>query len=326
MNVMQGGYLFNEKLPLWLYGINQYSETLIVKLKEQGFNIQGFIDKRAEELGHSMRGFKVAKIEDMQAFPDACVIITLMNALNHEAVAEQLREFGVTRILFLPMSFIYTPCVENVCDLYNRIVYLADFSETSLPYYDDLTKCNVTSRTKIIPLSEKSYLVYVPFNMIYTAFKENKKYADKPILSFIPYRELFDYFAGISPNANLYLQEYGVYSCNYTNSYTNDFVLQSRKKLYSIWEKHYYFNDGYFDSGAPVVVWNDKGKYFNLMEGQHRILYLILKGSVFVPVRLDKRNFEKSMEVVNEMIESKSIEEWKKSLAYAIESKPWKIQ
>lgn len=314
------GYAFNKTLPLLLYGINQYSELLLEKLQASHFNVQGFIDKRAVELGHNYNNSRVLGLEDVKLCKDVCVIITLMNALNHEVVAMQLNQLNVSKILFLPMNSIYSAYTKKMCEQYNRIVYSYDFSEVILPFYDEFRNENIqNSYTRVIQLTDNIYTVYVPFNMVYTAFKENKKYSDKPILMFKPYRLLFDYLFNNTKNIDLYLQEYGTNSCNYTNSYTNDDILKQRKQIFNVWERHFYFSDGYFEAGAPIVKWNDKGNYFNLTEGQHRILYLILKGCFFVPVQMDKCDFIKSINVIHEIVNSKSIEEWKRLLSSEIE-------
>lgn len=47
----------------------------------------------------------------------------------------------------------------------------------------------------------------------------------------------------------------------------------------------------YFEAIAPKVTYNSNG-YVNLCEGQHRCIYLYLKGMSRLPVRVTKEELE----------------------------------
>lgn len=300
---------FDRSLQIYLYGINRYSELLADKLGNNGFDVHSFIDKRAKDLDYTYKSYSVVDVDAFLPNSDDCVIITLQNALNHENVARLLAEKGICRILFLPLRELYNGENRKMCNAYNSIVYFHDFSTIEIPTFDNLQA--EIRETRIIP-DGKTKIVYVPFDLIYTATVEGD-YSDLPILDFKPYRQLFSFINGKRSDISMYLERYGVNSCNYINDYTDNQVLTQRRMLYDLWEKHYYFRDGYFEVAAPVAEWNRKG-HFNLKEGQHRILYQILKGEFFVPIRLDTETYNMSISYVVEHINSKSLQEWKECI------------
>ena len=125
----------------------------------------------------------------------------------------------------------------------------------------------------------------------YTKGRRNLEiYADVPLISYLPYYNMFDYFSGTEEGSiEEYLQDYGINSCNYNHTHTNESIIVQRAELYEIWNAHFQNGIQFFMSSAPLAKLNSKG-YFNLLEGQHRSLFLVRKGIYQLPIRISQED------------------------------------
>lgn len=285
---------WNKQIDIVLYGVNRYSQQLADTFCDNGYQVLAYLDRRADEL------VKVNGIDvyDMESFSykgkEICVIIMLQNAMQHDEIAQELFKKGVEKIVFVPMSFKYKgKYTGDIIKAYNNIIQ-GNFEEIEIPYYKTLIQdSNMRPREKFYTEDKNYVTILVSADILYTAIIEPEPYADVPLSAFKPYDQMFKYFlpdgAG---DIKEYLEKFGVNSCNYTNSFTNDRIILQREQLYEIWNEHFQEGIDFFVSSAPGARWNSSG-YFNLMEGQHRSLFLLKKGIYYLPVQISKDDYEK---------------------------------
>ena len=295
-------YVLDLNLEIVLYGFNRYSLELMRKLKEYSYKEISFIDRRANELRCSEE-IQVYTVENISQYVDvnhACVIIMLQNALQHDAIAANLYKLGFEKIIFVPMQQKYNIGIANKFRCLYNLLLLGEISDVKeIPFYNALFLEDKKAKLEILDQSKNYLIVRAICDIVYTnpvsavGGKRNLlKYADIPLSAYKPYNELFMYLQGEGGELEEYLQDYGVNSCNYTNSYVNNDIIVQREKLYEVWNEHFQEGLEFFVSSAPLAEWNKNG-YFNLLEGQHRTLFLLKKGVYYLPIRISRVDWEK---------------------------------
>lgn len=288
-------YEWSRELKIILYGVNEYAVRLAGILRRDGFAIIAFIDRRADEL-KNVQDIPVYEMDDpylRMKDQDRCVLIMLQNAMQHDEIAEKLSERGIEKIIYIPMRFgAHAKYAYELIEVYNAILIGNYQAIGKIPYYQYLKHIRQEQEEK----QSGDYLTAdVEADLIFTSQVEPAPYADVPLVRFAPYTTLFEY---LGANENLasvpkeYLERYGVKSCNYTNTYTDQDILRQRAELYELWNEHFQAGREFFRASAPLAQWNERG-YFNLCEGQHRTLFLVTKGLRYVPVRLKREDYEK---------------------------------
>ena len=48
----------------------------------------------------------------------------------------------------------------------------------------------------------------------------------------------------------------------------------------------------YFVNAAPLLKWNAQRKHFNVIEGHHRLVFLMVEGLRKVPVKISRKDFD----------------------------------
>ncbi len=295
-------YTFGNHLKIILYGVNAYSQKLKKVLCDRNYDVCAFIDKRAKELEYveEVEVYTLEQISSLDNLSSACVIIMLQNALQHEDIAMALYNAGFGKIIFIPMKLnSHIQLADRFRHIYN-LVLLEQFGDIeAVPFYSEMLVDTKKESLEISNLSKDYVTIRVSCDAVYTnplrVVKSNKnllKYADIPLVAYVPYDKLFDYLQGEDNEVEEYLNDYGVNSCNYSHSFKNSDILIQRESLYHVWEEQMQNNMDFFVSSAPLAEWNSRG-YFNLLEGQHRTLFLIKKGIYFVPIRVSKKDYQK---------------------------------
>lgn len=286
---------WNSDLKIVLYGVNRYSQELAYNLRNNDFHILAYIDRRAKELV-KVDGIDVYEMENapLEENSDICVIIMLQNAMQHDEIAKELFHKGIEKIIFVPMSLIYQEeYSRDLRRIYNNILQ-GDFEKVEIPYYKMLIQDSSLNLKETFYAENKNYItVPVIADIIYTGVEELEPYADIPLVAFKPYTQMLSYFwSEKKGDIKEYLEKYGVNSCNYTNTFTNEKIIIQREKLYEIWNEHFQEGIDFFVSSAPLARWNEGG-YFNLKGGQHRSLFLLKKGIYYLPVTVLRSDYEK---------------------------------
>lgn len=125
--------------------------------------------------------------------------------------------------------------------------------------------------------------------------KQNVIYQDIPLISFIPYRNLYQFFSSGKELPLKYCEWFQnlFISRGMKSGYTNESLIEKRYREYKRMSTELQNNGLQFFIDYPAVgKWNDKG-YFNLIDGHHRISFLYERGFRIVPVQVTEIDYRK---------------------------------
>lgn len=291
---------FNDRIVL--YGAA--STGLIFKriLEEHGLNVVAFLDKRAEEI-ETFEGVPVylPALFETENCKEFVIIIAIKNVFEHEKIAEQFINNGFFKVIFRP----YEAIMLNVSGKQNELNMVYDAIQNSnfdlnmsIPYAT-LTKSE-QHNFALIDEDEEYCTVYLPTELIFTdRLDQEGKWNDISIFFLFPHIELFSTFAGKSKKSFDSYKGFCVEAAHKiggiktTESWFNS-VLKQRLDVYNNMELNYELSPSFFFSNAPKVIYN--GGRFNLKSGKHRIIFQILKGKNYVPVRMSKVDYTRWIE------------------------------
>ena len=297
-------YELNQTNDIYLYGINSYAKGQLEMLDKAGYNVKALIDQRAGEAeeycGCSVVN-KAVFLEVNQNNSNAVVVIMLQNAMQHDNLALEFMKNGISKVLFVPMNgLVHRKYAAKLRHDYNRFLFgQYGLLQDLLCVQDVLYEKKWGDLGTLIQRDEDMLTAWVPVELLYTnpleavkGKKAQEEYSDIPIGAYKPYVDMIRYIEHGEGDMQQYLKEYGVNSCGYRNLFDDKTVLLQRKRLLDIYHTELNYGMDFFISSAPLVKWNDRG-FFNLMEGQHRSIWLMLNGIRRIPVRMDNEDYSK---------------------------------
>lgn len=301
---MSSVFHISKSLRFLLYGANVYSEKLYDALSGAGYEVAALFDRRHEDL----KGQYPVPVYGLSSHPfgernkeDYCVVIMLQNAMQHEAVAVEFLRQGFHKILYVPMrSRLDEETALRLRFQYNMLLEDQFQLLRDIPLIDeDMFQPEIDERHSIVRDEGAFKIVWCPTEILYTnppgRCKEAavRLYANAPLFSYFPYLDLFEYLEGRREGGRQYLREYGVNSCKYQHSLTDVGVVLQRKQLLEIYKDALNQGMDFFISSAPLAEWNAQSGVFNLLEGQHRALFLAMREFRYIPIRVSQSDYEK---------------------------------
>lgn len=289
--VPQGRYSIERDDAILLYGYNLYCREQADKLIDGGYTVAGIIDKKADGKERYQGIDIVRSIENFSVSEKICVFIMLQNGMLHWEIAQDLYRHGVRRTVFLPMKTgFYNDDIQNEFILQYNYMMEGAYSHMKVPYLQkEMLQLNEEKRWKAARrLDNGEYIIWIYKDLLRTTTREEEKYRDIPIAGFTPYVDLFSYLTGDERDISEYIKLYGLAPFPETSREARDYVINKRHDLYVFFEDKFCSGSmDYFVAAAPKAVWNTGG-YLNLCEGQHRCVYLLVKGMNYLPVRVDQ--------------------------------------
>lgn len=301
---MKSTFCFSKDLKIILYGVNYYSEKLFESLTNAGYTVIAYFDRRYEELNgkcpvpvYGLEKHPFADLDKTNFF----VVIMLQNAMQHEAIAMELLRQDFHKVLFAPMkSRLEQGAASTFRDQYNMLISGLFQMLWEIPLLEETIFQSEIDPVHSIIRDEKNFkIVWCPAELVYTnpaklyKTSENLRYASIPLFSFVPYVRMFEYLQGKGEEPQQYLDEYGVNSCKYTNSLTDAAVVLQRSDLLSIYKNALNKGMDFFISSAPPAEFSPKFGVFNLLDGQHRSLFLVMQEFRYIPIRISQRDYIK---------------------------------
>lgn len=294
-------YSLNGMEEIILYGVNDYTHKYLTLLIQHKFHVCCIMDIRAKEIG-KISNINVYSFDDEAVLSmekdNVFVVILLQDATKHDNIAKKLFACGFNKVLFLPTE--YNVQVDNANKMrimynywlqeeYNRLHDIPDVGEI----FEDALKARVDSAKR-----EKWITAWVSIELLYTnpedVFKDKNsskiRYADIPLVSYEGYIQLFSFMMGYGEEFEAYVEDRGDVICAYKKEISIKYILEQRFKLYSTFQRELNRGIDFFVASAPPCRWNDRG-YFNMMEGQHRCIFLYLRGFNRIPVRMKREDY-----------------------------------
>lgn len=299
---MKSTFCLSRDLQIILYGANRYSDELYRALTDAGYDVAAVFDRRYKTL----RERYPVPVYGLEDHPFAgldktnfCVMIMLQNAMQHEGIAMELLRQGFHKILFVPMeSRLEEESALALRYQYNRLISGQFQLLREIPLLsEEILRPELDAAHAVIRDEGAVQIVWCPAELLYTnparLCKEPSvlRYANVPLCSYFPYVSLFEYLRGEGGESRQYLSEYGVNSCKYPTSLTDAQVIVQRKTLLEIYQNALNKGMDFFISSAPPAEWNAESRVFNLLEGQHRSLFLMTREFRYIPIRISREDF-----------------------------------
>ena len=279
---------------IFLYGDNYIARNIYNGLKAEKYSVRALFDRRYNEPRTEADGLHLLSLTSLQenVIDENCIVILCMSsALTQESVLPALVEKGFKNILYLPMLNNRTLAEqESIRRAYLDVMSFRFSALVNIPKTCSL----VESRFIEIYKNEKKTAFLCPIVYIRTAtekfLKETifpgrppfdtvamKNYVDSPLADLEPFKQLFGYIMGEADYPEEYL------SWQRADKKEQKILLENRRMLFKVYERNYEYNFSFFLYSPAMVEWN-KGGYWNIMDGAHRSIYLMMKGKKLVPV------------------------------------------
>lgn len=299
---MKSTFSFSKDLQIILYGVNHASEEIYESLTKAGFTVTAYFDRRYEELREKCS----VPVYGLEKHPFAaldktnfCVVIMLQNAMQHEAIAMEFLRQGFHKILFAPMKSRLEERAALIFRCQYNMLMAGQFQMLGeIPLLEETILQPETGSVYAIIRDERNFkIVWCPAELVYTnsarvcKTPESLRYANIPLVSLVPYVRMFDYLQGNGEEPRQYLDEYGVNSCKYMNSLTDAAVVRQRSELLSIYQNALNKGMDFFISSAPPAEFSPQFGVFNLLDGHHRSLFLVMREFRYIPIRISQSDF-----------------------------------
>ncbi len=301
-------FVLNKESSIAIYGASAGSIKWCAKAQNQGFLIEAFLDKNAENI-KQVNHIPVYTIDAWQ--PDksknVIVIVMLQNAMQHYQIMMQLYSKGIQKVLCFPVEsyglqkeklrllrFKYNECIQF---LFKGVL-------EGIPEYADIFQTSVEEWKKIIREDGSDIIFYVPFELCYTEEKKTNSFWQsdytrkardlscryifgKNICQLRPYWEMYDYLDGKREDCRLYLDIFGKAGHESHDNYSDLLLLKDRNSLYQLYYWELERGNTFFEESAATGRVTQDGK-IRIIDGVHRSVFLIRAGYKNIPIRLSK--------------------------------------
>lgn len=293
-------FCFNKASKIILYGAAYLGKLFFDTLSSQGFQIEAFVDARANEIS-KMKGRPVYSLDELSKQyngENIIIVVAVKNVFEHSKIASSLVEKGFNKIVYKPYEVIKGKGSleqERISDLFDVIQDNKIITET----YVDVTQRKPylsTSSKYLISEDDTEVIVYLPTNCIFQDRIKDNDIADICSLYLYPHIQFFEFLQGkLDAKPSAYI-EY----CRNAARRVGDFettqlweqnVVRNRTLIFEEMSNSFLIDREFFVRSAPKVEWNKQG-YFNLNSGKHRTTFLISKGVTSIPVRMSKKDYE----------------------------------
>lgn len=293
-------YKLRKEDEIIIYGAATTGAIIFKNLNNSGYRVTAFIDERADEINdyYQLPVWNLNHQIKEKINKEAVIIIAIKNVFEHEKIAKKLWKFGCTKIIFRPYQYV---CGEGSKEdfilnaAWDKVFAgEAEIECRSIRAFDKY----ILQNKAIIEDKGEYVIANIPVPYIFTDKYNNGDniWADIPCLGLIPHIGLFEVFSG---NCNEDYKEYMLYCREAaqrsggikTSKAWEQSVYKNRLDVYNHMQLSWEHDRNFFVRNAVEGTYNEKG-YFNINSGKHRIVFLIVKGCRYVPLRIKKNHFD----------------------------------
>ena len=308
-------FRFDKNKKIIIYGAGEKGKKICGFLESLGLSVLFIMDRNEKLWGKAVlyRDAREIMVWGLDQDPgmdkrDIVIVCTMENALQHEAVAENLYRCGYQNLIFLPVLHMRNEKSKILMSVYNNILQntpLID-REEELPSYGELVD---------EPYSENSIygdrwtkvhgrvVLYLPVELLYServfpqGYNEEQQnligsFGDTNIMSRYDYFNLWTYLETGEGNCRSYMQTH------YSNPESENAAvwqraLTGRNELLALYDREFkrYINGEFFFCSPATGYYNPNG-YITVKDGLHRITYLILRKEWEVPVEIKEEDYK----------------------------------
>lgn len=296
---MNNYFCITKSNKIWLYGYTEIARQMYKIFLQHSYKVAGYLDKNMQLLTCNN-----IHLPDRVYNEDEIVIITLQSLNSQVEVAEYLYEKGCTNIVFAAAGTKYDLETAKKLrkayeTLYNGII---PNESVKIPVYKALLK-DASVQSCLIHDFGKRVVTWCPIELLYTPSENmiNKEMYSK-------YKELgsqksWEHDAPLmavlnDPNDISAIISFAIKHKGSPQQYINRTTIMTGKDMWKhelqsleLWEWEFSNGMDYFIDAAASCVWNEKG-YFNIVDGCHRLTYLLLKEQTIVPINIEKKDYQ----------------------------------
>lgn len=286
-----------------IYGTGGNGLSLARMLRNESIQVKYFIDKRADEIV-SIEDIPVKNLSELDDIDDKeqyIVFITIKNVFAHSEIASDILKRGYTHIIYKPSSVLrgYSNNTdEKVNELYELLIERKQYkSLLNIPATKNIL---IKFRNRlIISDDEDTIKVWCPVELIFN-YKSSNDYPGLNMPLFFPLVELYrfllgqegEYHKNAIENFIVYCSEWlRINNKELDDSQLNSF-LESRISVFQEMQKMTEIDNDFFKSNCPLVEYENE-KFYISSSGRNRVSFLIAKGYKYVPVRMNRLDYEK---------------------------------
>lgn len=281
-----------------IYGYTKRGIEIKEYLKEQGVYRIFFVDRRKvdnNEIIYTYSEFASAYRDNI----NVRIIISLQNAMEHQKIADDLFRDNFCNIIFLPAS--KSGNTEKKCymrKIYNQFIDGTFSVENEIPSYDEIFgRFCIKVENGIIQQEENEIIFWMKMQNIFVnnarekVVEENLKYYGRNLATVKHYQALFEWFEKGIKNENFdeYIRVQNFF--DEKGDYRIDKIID-RYRLWILYKEELNKGMDFFISSAPKMVMNNRGG-LNITDGLHRCIFLYMQGFAYMPVKLNKTEFDR---------------------------------
>lgn len=282
-----------------------------------GYEIIGFVDSYKTD--SQFMGYRVYRPEDIGAMEYDYLVICV--AKENDIILETCIAKGIDlkKVFFavkeLDLKNANQSYVEQLPDLdafsdifpalYNDI---KRYRNDRLYYKNINILCEEAQDSSLIrDVGENHVVAWIPVELLFSERQEdnhlpvytdewkqqNRIWENHPIISFEPYRNLFQFFLNGTNFPDKYCKwfQYLFISRGLNSGYTDEQLIEKRYREFMNMQRELNRGMTFFIERPAVAKWNPKG-YFNLLDGHHRTSFLYYSGLTRMPVQITRGDYE----------------------------------
>lgn len=308
---MPEGYELDNNDPVIVYGFGLQGKRIYNNLKKNGFRTIYIVDQCAKEIsGIDGKEVYPPSALDRLEYKEYPVIIGIHDSMQQDEVVTLLVGKGYRKIIAIPLRIGGRGYIIAIRKIYNLILDNCFEELRSIPYYSEE---DFEDRNKI---SESGSFVTFWLDSIYL-YAMQSSYAVRTGYSKLPQKDqddismlgnvthdVFDYFIN-GRFAQKYVHYEGVIQDHIELNHMNlkDFWAQ-RKHLYEFYSEELRVRGvNYFIDNPLDVELNHERNRFNLLDGHHRVGFLLASHYAKIPVRTSRNSYEYIVNKANQIAE-----------------------
>lgn len=318
-------FALDKNIKILIYGAAAGGTLLFQKLQQNGYQIVGFVDKRAKEITClcGLPVYCIEQIKSLNNYEEMIVIISVKNVFEHSRIARDLMKHGVHNIIYKPYVVLKGYANEaqrEVFEIHNRLIEQGNCEVINLSKADEIETCLKLPKEYLLCEDIDTQTVFLPLPMLFENRNGTDGFKERNVCFLYPHIQFFHFLQG-DPNATF---EYYVKYCEMAAEELDTFmvtdawrenVIRNRAEVYHQMNHAFLFQKDFFVQNAPDVEWNKNG-FFNLKSGKHRAAFFASKRLLYIPVRMSRKDAEQwickeYVEHVNEVLQKQEIFELK---------------
>lgn len=295
-----------------IYGAASYGKRIYERFIENGYEVAGFIDRRADEVGEFM-GVRVINPENsLDEYEDAVLFVAVKNVFEHSNIVKYLLTRDLHKIIYRSYAVLTglgNDAQKRINKIYSQIDEdsFADILPIPAVYEENIFEKRDYA---VVQEAGEEVVARIPWQSVFTnRKKENSSiWSSVNVAQLIPHIAFFSYLLG---NAEEGAKEYLDFcekaarrqeGIEITERWKEN-VIRNRKTVFQQMNLAYELEPAFFVENAPTAEWNAQAHCFNLKSGKHRAAFLIAKGNKYIPLRLSKDDYNLYCNVKDDIVD-----------------------